>query len=1374
GTTYYYCAYAIVNGEEKRGEVLSFTTEQGEGNAYEAVDLGLSVMWATYNVGATSPEGYGDYFAWGETQTKSSYYESNSITYGLSDAELESRGIIDAYGNLTPAYDAATVNWGSDWRMPTYDEFEELIDNSTVEWTYVNGMYGYNVKSNINGNSIFLPANGYYDQDLLDGSGAYGFYWAATNYSDSEDDVKGACCLFFYSGLCGYDYYNERNCGQAVRPVTSGISKPEVTIATGEATDVTAYGAILSGTVRGTDEAITCGIIYGTSSDLSLNDYREETSANSTYSVSISNLQPGTTYYYCAYVVVDGEYKYGETYSFTTEQASGTGEYEAVDLGLSVKWATFNVGATSPEQYGNYFAWGETVIKDNYSADNSVTYGLSISELESRGIIGADGNLTSAYDAATVNWGSDWRMPTKAEQDELRTNCTWIWTTQNGVDGYKVTGPNGNFIFLPVAGYRYNTSLYYAGSNGYYWSATPYSDSNYAYFLCFNSEFYDYGLNGRYYGQAVRPVYSEASQPVVTIETGEATDVTAYGAKLSGTVSGTDETITCGVIYGTSSDLSLNDYREETSANGTYSVSISNLQPGTTYYYRAYVVVDGEYKYGETYSFTTEQASGTGEYEAVDLGLSVKWASFNVGATSPEQYGDYFAWGETGEKWYYVESTSDTYGLYFSELQSQGFIDTNGNLTSSKDAATVNWGSDWRMPTSTEMQELINNCRWEWTTRYGVYGYKITGPNGNSIFLPASGYYYSSSLYSAGSLGLYWSATPDSYSSSAYNLYFNSSSVFEDCDIRYYGRTVRPVYSEASQPVVTIETGEATDVTAYGATLSGTVSGTDEYVTCGFIYGTSSDLSLNDYREETSANGTYSVSISYLQPSTTYYYRAYVYVDGEYKYGETYSFTTEQESGTGEYEAVDLGLSVKWASFNVGATSPEQYGDYFAWGETVTKESYYSTNSVTYGLSTSELESQGIIDANGNLTAAYDAATANWGSEWRMPTLDEMEELVDGCTWEWTTQNGVNGYKVKSRTNGNSIFLPTAGCRNVTSLYGAGSYGNYLSATPYSNSYRAYDLYFYSSYYDRGSYYRDYGLTVRPVYSEASQPVVTIETGEATDITTDGATLNGTVSGTDEYVTCGVIYGTSSDLSFNDYYIETSANGTYSVSISNLQPGTTYYYCAYVYVDGEYKYGETYSFTTEQASGTGEYEAVDLGLSVKWATFNVGATSPEEYGDYFAWGETVTKESYTSSNSVTYGLSNSVLKSRGIIDANDNLTAAYDAATANWGGSWRMPTLDEIKELKDECTWEWTTQNEVYGRLVTGPNGNSIFLPAAGIRRNALLDYVDSSGFYLSATTPIYNDASYYCAYRFYFDSDDYDWDSHYRYFGQAVRPVSE
>ena len=158
------------------------------------------------------------------------------------------------------------------------------------------------------------------------------------------------------------------------------------------------------------------------------------------------------------------------------------------------RWATCNVGASTPTAYGNYYAWGETTTKETY---NSSTYTYS----------GNQTTLPSSADAATANWGSGWRMPTYDELNELKNNCTVTWTTQNGVNGCLFTGPNGNSIFLPAAGTRLDSDPCYAGSYGYYWSSSLYTDSpDLAWYLIFFSDYYGMNYNNRYYGRSVRPV----------------------------------------------------------------------------------------------------------------------------------------------------------------------------------------------------------------------------------------------------------------------------------------------------------------------------------------------------------------------------------------------------------------------------------------------------------------------------------------------------------------------------------------------------------------------------------------------------------------------------------------------------------------------------------------------------------------------------------------------------------------------------------------------------------------------------------------------------------------------------------------------------
>ena len=184
----------------------------------------------------------------------------------------------------------------------------------------------------------------------------------------------------------------------------------------------------------------------------------------------------------------------------------------------------------------------------------------------------------------------------------------------------------------------------------------------------------------------------------------------------------------------------------------------------------------------------------------------------------------------------------------------------------------------------------------------------------------------------------------------------------------------------------------------------------------------------------------------------------------------------------------------------------------------------------------------------------------------------------------------------------------------------------------------------------------------------------------------------------------------------------------------------------------------------DQKNAINGHEYVDLGLSVMWATCNIGADCPEEYGDYFAWGETEPKEEYTEENRKT--LENSM----GDIGGN----ASYDAARANWGGSWRRPTRKEFQELIDNCDWEWVrSKGEITGYRVTGKNGNSIFLPAAGHWDGASLNNIGEYGSYWSST-PDGGDTQ--IAFYLYFYNDHWGmlWDWRGRDIGRSVRPVSE
>ena len=531
-----------------------------------------------------------------------------------------------------------------------------------------------------------------------------------------------------------------------------------------------------------------------------------------------------------------------------------------------------------------------------------------------------------------------------------------------------------------------------------------------------------------------------------SVTTKNATKITSSGAILEGNVSVVDsEKVTCGVIYDTTSSLTANSgTRISVTSSGDFSIEVSGLKINTTYYYRAYAVDAGEYKYGEIYSFKTESSSTnpnssisvtTGEAKSITYS-SVTLSGAITGANQ-----------------------SLTCGIIYGTSSSLSF--TSGTKIS--------------------------------TTSNGEFSLSITELNANTT------YYYCAYVIVDGE-----------YKYGAVNS-FNTAKTSQDGDVEF-----KPLEVVSVTPVAGNVKSLDKVIVKFNQLVSLSLNEDWEYIsreislTCGeekytlvyvpetcfadevvYLVNAEWNNDLCVYEGESIvAEGTYVLNL------------ADIVVDcaGE-EYIDIWGFTnitwhSKQQHCEGlctwtissghnvvapEIQAVDLGLSVKWASCNVGASSPEEYGDYFAWGETTTKSSYTESNSVvTYGLSISELESRSIIDADGNLTAAYDAATANWGDNWRMPTRDEMKELIDNCTWKWTTQNGVNGYKVTG-PNGNSIFLPAAGCRLNTSLYDAGSYGYYWSATSYSLSDYAYFLNFGSVDYDCYCNSRDYSQVVRPV-----------------------------------------------------------------------------------------------------------------------------------------------------------------------------------------------------------------------------------------------------------------------------------------------------
>ena len=521
--------------------------------------------------------------------------------------------------------------------------------------------------------------------------------------------------------------------------------------------------------------------------------------------------------------------------------------------------------------------------------------------------------------------------------------------------------------------------------------------------------------------------------------------------------------------------------------------------------------------------------------EAIDLGLpsGTRWASCNVGATNPEEFGDKYAWGETEVK---SEYTEENY-LYNGQ-------DIGSNICGTEyDVAHVKWGGNWQMPTRRQIEELISKCSHEVADMNGVEGMKLIGPNGESIFIPFN------FPDSRGSHGSYWSS--NNKGDNAFDLYVDGNNRISCLDsYRYMGRAIRPVdISLMTPPALTI-TPEEEEIN-FGGVKSGTdksetftvtntgnsnltfhVDGSTEFtsrievsdnlmtytlapgaskvytvtahgMSAGYEASTLIFVKSDSSDEETKVKVTcvgdddeplidntsltmiieekasIRVKTPYYSmeediegivdcigggPSTTEYWdedhdsyvnhsqtgvtftalkAGVVHITFKNNFSdqtEVLTITvTDGSTSVVPAEAIDLGLpsGTKWASYNVGATKPEEFGGFYAWGETKEKDVYtWETYTYTYW--------DIVCDISGT---NYDVAHAERGGDWYMPTKEQFDEMLEYCTYEWTSRNGVNGIKYTSNLNGNSIFIPAAGRRENSDLIEQGNIGLYWAST---------------------------------------------------------------------------------------------------------------------------------------------------------------------------------------------------------------------------------------------------------------------------------------------------------------------------------------
>ena len=597
----------------------------------------------------------------------------------------------------------------------------------------------------------------------------------------------------------------------------------------------------------------------------------------------------------------------------------------------------------------------------------------------------------------------------------------------------------------------------------------------------------------------------------LTAVTGEATHVSCRNATLGGKVnlpaSVPATEVTFGVLYSTESEISIsNAIKLEATAAGSdmsFTVNTEILSPATTYHYRSYVLQGSEVTYGEEKTFTTLALSSmirTLDATDVDVTFATLNATLDLTDCNYDaiEYGFKLAQQNNSDKTFVVDNVSDKAFSYRVENLKRdtqydvvAYVTLDGRTyrAESKSFTTQSLKASITLGEVKNITELTALCTGQLTIEsQGHFGQSIKiyySDTENTVDgLKANGKSSYTTPYSDGSLSCYLQDLEP-----ATTYYYV---IIATLDGAAFATEVK--HFTTADFTAEVTTQDAINVQSSTATLSGTLSITSiAYLTreVWFFYSETAATaevlkSTGTKAAATLSKNTFSADITGLKKGTTYYCIACAKVQGRELYGAVMSFDTPYPVP----EAVDMGLSVKWGSFNVGASKPEEYGYYFAWGEMNVKSVYEWSNYTLCGGSGSSMtkycnnSSYGIVDNKRILEASDDVAARKIGGSWRMPTDAEWTELrnTSKCTWSWTTENGVAGYRVTSKTTGNSIFLPAAGLRYSDYIIPGGSEGHYWSATvSLDEPDNAWRIQFGPSYVDRKYEDRYEGLSVRPV-----------------------------------------------------------------------------------------------------------------------------------------------------------------------------------------------------------------------------------------------------------------------------------------------------
>ena len=905
-------------------------------------------------------------------------------------------------------------------------------------------------------------------------------------------------------------------CCEEEEPVTSRK------VETGKVSDVTLTSAIFHGVVNvdiSQYSSVTFGVMLS-DSKAELNErggemFKAKSLIGTDFKIEIGNLNPETKYYYCSWLFLNStQYEFGDIKEFETLAPSPatviTNPITKIMTNSAVAGGCVkDDGGASVTERGVVYSLSKEPITSNYkvkSGSGVGEYTCNLTNLQDNAIYYV---RAYAINSKGTVYGEERYFTTKeiTLPSVYTLNATDVSYTSASVSGNVTDDGNAEvtergIVYSKIQNPTISDDKIRKGSGigSFTCNLTDLQDG-----VTYYVRAYATNLKGTAYGEEKSFTTKTINLP--TISTTTASNISYTSATIGGNVSndGGANVTERGIVYSTSKEPTIsNSKMKNGSGTGSFSCNLSNLQDGVTYYVRAYATNLKGTAYGEEKSFTTKTINlPTVSTSAAN---DISYTSATIGGSVTNDGGV-----EVTERGIVYSTTPKPTTSNSIVTKGKGTGSFTCNLVNLHDGTTyyvrayainkkgVAYGDEKSFTTKAITVPVVSTFQISNITyTSAATGGSVTNDGGSSV--TERGVVYSTSPNPT---------TLNSVIAKGSGIGSFTCNLTELQDgVTYYVRAYatnqkgvaygeQQIFTTQKYSIPTVVTFTASQLLDNSAVVDGSVEsdGGTKILERGFVYSTSHNPTTSDDKIQNGKGvGYFTCTLSNLQGGTTYYARAYAINSEGTAYGQEINFTTIKANGMENgYEWVDLGLSVKWATCNVGASKPEEPGDYFAWGETKPKESYtwgtykwgdFYDNLTKYN----DNREYGVIDNKSTLELSDDAAHVNLGGRWRMPSVQELDELLENCTWKEHTQNGHRGILFTSTKIGytnKSIFLLGANHLEGYDLvpsYGSACYYWTSSRSGGSNTYQALMLLHNGTYSVCTAFeWRDRGLLIRPV-----------------------------------------------------------------------------------------------------------------------------------------------------------------------------------------------------------------------------------------------------------------------------------------------------